>query len=464
MTKSKILIVCLLIVSACSNFAQNLASKRPVPQGIYPYQFETVKKDSQFHAYFLISPFLLGASADSANFVVSKPMILDENGYIAWYLSEANGKMNSIFSHFEKEARFGWMNIAKDGKTSYIFMDAAFQITDTVQNIEGILSDAHEILMLENGNYLIGGKSFKTYNKKRKVFVEANTDNDTLLKTTAFVIQELDKNHKLVFQWDSNAYLSPEDFIDKYDTSPKEFDYCHGNAIAQDAKGDFWVSFRNFDAVYKISHTTGKVLLKLGGKSNQFRFVNDKGFSGQHNVRVQANGNLTLYDNGTQKPKPQYSRAVEYQLDTINMTATKVWESSENVYGKSLGSYQKYKDKYHLINYGFLFNPSPNISLINNENEILAHIRFRDSVMNYRAQIADIQKYIHRPKITTRKTKAGIELSAPKNCSKYMWSTGERTQKIVVNSEGVYQVWVPQGIGMSGSLPYKYTIEKTNIK
>jgi hypothetical protein len=436
--------------SCCSQSSDSLF--RPIPVGIYPYQFEIKKQDENFRAFFLLSPFRLHPSKDSSEFLVARPQILDENGYIVWYLSNPTGKMNSDFQYFPQAHLFSFMNIQKNGSVNYILMNEKFQLIDTLKNTANLSPDAHEFHILPNGHYLIGAKSYKPYNTENQVFVTEKTNKTA--NAVGYVIQEFDKDKKLVFQWDSNDYLSPSDFIDTYGFNAKDFDYCHGNAIAQDKNGDFLVSFRNFDAVYKISRKTGKVRWKLGGKSNQFSFANSKSFMGQHYIRILPNGNISLYDNATHAENPKISRAVEYQLDTINMTATQVWEFKEGTYGSSLGSYQRFQQKYHLINYGFTFRPSASITLANAQNEVLAHLYLKDSVLNYRAQIADIQSFIPRPKITSHKVKGGFELVAPKNCAQYLWSNGETTQKIQVKENGTYQVWVPMGVGMVGSLPF----------
>ena len=68
----------------------------------------------------------------------------------------------------------------------------------------------------------------------------------------------------------------------------------------------------------------------MGGPGSDFSFPNsgDK-FYGQHTARQLSNGNILLFDNGFFRPAAeggQYSRALELELDTEQMTATKVWE------------------------------------------------------------------------------------------------------------------------------------------
>jgi hypothetical protein len=80
------------------------------------------------------------------------------------------------------------------------------------------------------------------------------------------------------------------------------------------------------DEITKISRTTGDVMWRLGGKHNQFTFLNDTlRFTYQHDIRRLPNGNITLFDNGNFHAPP-CSRAVEYKLDEQAKTAELVWE------------------------------------------------------------------------------------------------------------------------------------------
>ena len=76
-----------------------------------------------------------------------------------------------------------------------------------------------------------------------------------------------------------------------------------------------------------IDPQTGNVLWRLGGLTGEYQFVNDPlgGFTKQHSPKILPNGNLLLYDNGTDH-SPQETRAVEYKLDPVAKTATMVWE------------------------------------------------------------------------------------------------------------------------------------------
>src|SRR6185503_18171487 len=105
----------------------------------------------------------------------------------------------------------------------------------------------------------------------------------------------------------------------------------HPNAMTFDTAGNYVVSWRNLDQIMAIDPNNGNVLWRLGGTKSDFTFVNDplNGFYKQHSVKVLANGDILLFDNGAGHV-PAQSRAVEYRLDMTAKTATMVWESRHN--------------------------------------------------------------------------------------------------------------------------------------
>ena len=70
------------------------------------------------------------------------------------------------------------------------------------------------------------------------------------------------------------------------------------------------------------------MLWRLGGRKGEYRFVDDPldGFSKQHAVKMLPNGNILLFDNGTDHV-PAQSRAVEYRLDHRATSPTERLES-----------------------------------------------------------------------------------------------------------------------------------------
>ena len=56
------------------------------------------------------------------------------------------------------------------------------------------------------------------------------------------------------------------------------------------------ISARNTWSLYKINHTSGKVMWTLGGKNNTFHLGPDTNFSWQHDAQLHRGNVLTLFD------------------------------------------------------------------------------------------------------------------------------------------------------------------------
>jgi hypothetical protein len=174
---------------------------------------------------------------------------------------------------------------------------------------------------------------------------------------TGEVIQELDASKNVVFQWRTWDYLP---ITDSYaDLTTNTVDLIHANALAVDADGDILFSMRHLSSIIKINRQTGNIDWILGGKQNQFSYINENEpnapnyFSFQHDIRVLPNGNITLFDNGTQHTPP-YSRGVEYKLDEQNKTATLVWEyrHSPDIFASANGSVQRLENGNTILGWG----------------------------------------------------------------------------------------------------------------
>jgi hypothetical protein len=152
-------------------------------------------------------------------------------------------------------------------------------------------------------------------------------------------------------------YLSIDDYPNINTTLPN-ITFMHGNSIEVDSDNNLLLSNRVSNEVLKINRVTGDIIWIMGGPLNEFSFVDDplNGFNKQHDVRRIANGNITLFDNGTQH-SPMLSRAVEYDIDEDNKTARLVWEYThpDSIVAMSMGSVQRLPNNNTLINWGFFF-------------------------------------------------------------------------------------------------------------
>jgi arylsulfotransferase ASST/type IX secretion system substrate protein len=230
----------------------------------------------------------------------------------------------------------------------YYAMNLNFNVVDSFFCQGGYTTDEHELQLLPNGHALM--MSYDSMGVDMSKLVEGG---DTNAAVFGLVLQEVDRHQNVVFQWRSWDHFEITDATHE-NLLAHVIDYVHGNSIELDHDGNIIISCRHMDEVTKINRQTGEIVWRLGGKNNQFTFTNDAMmFSHQHSARRLLNGNLLIFDNGNFHT-PRFSRAIEYKLDEVHMTATKVWEyrNSPEQYGFAMGSVQRLANGNTLIGWG----------------------------------------------------------------------------------------------------------------
>lgn len=415
-----------------------------LPSQLYPYSYNKINTSENDH--FLLTPFKIGGGSSSSN----KPQIIDGNGDLIWF-SLASYANCSDFKYYPTSQIYSY-TISEAGTIKTILLDEQMNILDTIQAIQQ-MDDVHDIQRAANGNWLFTIATIDTVDLSGSTFYNGtNGVANTIIK--GFGVQEVDANNNVVFEWNSNDYISPTETYLFYGYTISNFDYCHGNALEEDSDGHLLLSFRHLNAIYKIHRTTGAVLWKLGGHSSDFTFTNDTGFSGQHDIRKLANGNYSLFNNANMAPAPKVSKGKEFSLDTINWTATLVNETVHPLafFSPAMGNYQTTSANNKLLSYGLVYRPNPSASYFDSNNTLLGELSFSDSVVTYRAFYKVATSFL-RPEITCELIGSTWQLSTLHPHNLYLWSTNDTTASIAINTPGIYQVWVNYGSGMLGSIP-----------
>jgi Arylsulfotransferase (ASST) len=154
------------------------------------------------------------------------------------------------------------------------------------------------------------------------------------------------------FEWHAVDHIAVEETVlDGPPANGGTYDYLHANSIHLDDDGTLLVSARNSSAVYKVDRTTGQILWRLGGKRSDFRMGDGTAFGWQHDVRRQADGTITMFDD--QQP-PDRARGLVLALDEIAMTATLVrsFERPEGLEVSSQGNMQVLPNGNVLVGWG----------------------------------------------------------------------------------------------------------------
>jgi hypothetical protein len=242
-------------------------------------------------------------------------MLLNNQGLPVWY---RRGRMSDFKN--QKNGMITWCVQDAAGVGTFYEADQNLNVMQTYVATNGYSTDGHDFKVLPDGRYFLIGFRNNSVNLGQYIA------NRGMVVVTETVVQGFTAAGELIFQWRS---------WDNYDIRNQvplgNTDLAHMNGIDIDEDGNVLVSSRHLSEVTKINIDSGDIIWRLGGAHNSFAFVNDplNGTSYQHNISVLGNGHYMVFDNGDYHV-PTVSRAVEYQLNLTNMTATMVWQFRDN--------------------------------------------------------------------------------------------------------------------------------------
>lgn len=267
-------------------------------------------------------------------------------------------------------------------REKYFIMDSTYTVIDSVNTGNGYILDSHDMLLLKNGNYLVMSYDPQPVNMS---LIVPGGDPEAIV--TGLVIQEVDNNENVFFQWRSWDHFEITDATDDINLLAGQIDYVHGNALEIDYDGNILLSSRHLDEITKIDFTTGDVIWRMGmnSENNMFQINNDPhGFSHQHDIRRLANGNYTIFDNGNLN-YPQHSRALEYAINENNLTADLIWEyhHTPEIFSASAGGFMVLPDGERIVGWGSNYPVAATV--IDEDDDLLLELRLPDFVSSYRA-------------------------------------------------------------------------------
>ncbi len=271
----------------------------------------------------------------------------------------------------------GLMTYFDGGARYYYELDNSNAIVDSFACGNGYTTDFHDLEILPNGHALV-----ISYDPKQIDMSAIVDGGDTAAIVTGLVIQEIDQNKYVVFEWRSWDHFQITDATHE-DLTAHRIDYVHGNAVELDHDGNILLSSRHLDEITKINRQSGKIMWRWGGKHNEFAFVNDDlRFSHQHDIRRLSDGTLTIFDNGNYR-SPQYSLAVEYRLDEQAKTCTLTWQyrNTPDLYAYAMGNVQRLPNGNRFIGWG----TAGMVTEVQPDGEKVCQIELPEGVYTYRA-------------------------------------------------------------------------------
>jgi hypothetical protein len=377
-------------IKNASDFSFYIRNVIPVlPDNFYrDVSFTNEVKNVPYHRDFLIRPDSLpaftiynsGTTADGYLFIAnfggtlynSILMMLNNNGspnfartlgYRAYDFKKQND--NLLTYYYEKGNKFFGLN-------------ASYNIVDSFYTGNGYTTDFHETVVTADGSAWL--MSYDAEYVDMSLIVPGGKTNALV---TGLIVQKINAQKNVVFQWKSWDYFQITDATHEVLTA-YNIDYVHGNAIEIDNDSNILISSRHLDEITKVNSETGDIIWRMGGKNNQFTFLNDTlKFSHQHCVRRLPNGHIILFDNGNYHPTP-FSRAVEYSVDEIAKTVELKWQyrHSPDIYASAMGSVQRLSNGNTLIGWG---SASTTLTEVDSAGTIKYQLSLPSGQMSYRA-------------------------------------------------------------------------------
>lgn len=314
-------------------------------------------------------------------------MILDNGGAPLWYRLSSHYDPRNFNLHAGGQIA---LNVNRPGSfgEGYYTLDNTYTVTDSFWvDWNGYKLDDHEFLLLEDGRYFLIG--YKRYVIDMSDHIAVGRNNVNVRETAIFGYPA--ESRVPNFIWRAFDHFNVEDTDDPSldDLNANTIRFPHMNAIKVDMDGHILLSSRHLSEITKINIETGEKIWRLGGKHNQFTFINDdlNGPANQHDIQPLGDNHYTVFDNGNQHMPPA-SRAVEWELNTDNMTARLVWEfrnrEANGNFSYYMGNHQSLSNGNRLINWAASDGLSKLATEVTPEGEKVLEFEFEDDDDVYR--------------------------------------------------------------------------------
>ena len=240
-------------------------------------------------------------------------VIIDHQGEIVWYEPFKKGVK---VSHWTPKKTVlcivGAEKIPSSGGDEIIEMDLKGKVLTHLKVGKGDMDKLvhHEVRTDKEGNiYAL------TFDKKLFDLTSVGGAKQDTVNGDGIVI--FSRDGKKLWEWTMLDHLDP---LSDPEIMKHKKDWVHANSVYREEDGNFLISYRDLNQIWKIDFKTGKVLWKLGEKGD-FHLTENQLFSAQHFAHTTSNNELMMLDNGIRN---ETTRALSFKLDTKNKTAQTV--------------------------------------------------------------------------------------------------------------------------------------------
>ncbi len=312
------------------------------------------------------------------------PLIFTPQGRLVWFGALPRGlvALNLSVQRYEGQADLSfWQGKVVGlgfGQGEDVVMDSSYQTVATVRAGNGLQADLHDFQIQP------GGVAYLTaYNVMRcDLSTVGGVRNGVVIDT---VIQQVDMKTGLVrWEWHSLDHVAASDSHAPVPTTAIPWDTFHLNSIDIEPGGRLLISARSTWAAYELNPASGGILWRLGGTGSSFTMGKGTEVAWQHDARLQPDGTITMFDDGS-NPRVHYqSRGVRIVLDrrrhTASLAAVYPHPGSPLV-SDSQGNMQTLPDANLLIGWGAI----PSLTELATDGRMLLDAQLPAGYSSYRA-------------------------------------------------------------------------------
>ncbi len=312
------------------------------------------------------------------------PLIYTPQGRLVWFdeLGKGVSALNLSVQRYEDQDDLTWWRghvlALGFGQGEDIVMDANYQTVATVRAGNGYQADLHDFQVAPDEIAYI-----TVYNPIRCNLAPVGGARNGVIIDTA--VQEIDMKSGLVrWEWHSLDHVGVSESHAPVTASATPWDWFHLNSIDPEPSGDVLISARSTWAAYQLQGGSGEILWRLGGTRSSFAMGPGTETAWQHDVRMQPDGTVTLFDDGSDPRIHYQSRGLRESVD-IAPRAVHLLRSYPHPGGPLLadsqGDMQTLPDENVVIGWGSV----PSVSELTKDGTLLFDAHMPPGTSSYRA-------------------------------------------------------------------------------
>jgi Arylsulfotransferase (ASST) len=250
------------------------------------------------------------------------PMIAEQDGQLVWFHPLPKGEQATNFQVQSYEGRpvltwwQGRIIRVGFGQGEDVLYDSSYRQVAAIRAGNGYHADLHELRLTPQGTAWID--AFDPIHMS--LSAEHGSAHGIL---TDSVIQEIDvKTGLVMWEWHALGHIPLAESHNAVPRTGYPWDYVHINSIDPGSSGDVLLSSRNTWALYDVDIHSGGQRWRVGGDRPSFKAGAGTHFYWQHDAEFQRDGDISLFDNGSDPPKEHQSRGLLLHIDTTRRQVT----------------------------------------------------------------------------------------------------------------------------------------------